>query len=257
MTELEELTRLANRLADCARAVIREMADASGLRYKADGSPVTDVDLAVEAALRKVLSAEVPDHGILGEEQESFGLDEDYVWVLDPIDGTRQFSCGLMNFGCLIALCRRTIPVIGIIEQPLAQQRCLGIEGASTTLNGRPVKTRACSRMSAVVANLCEPDCIKADTSTGYEAILSATHWNVYDGGCLGFSALAAGRLDLCLYGSNVDPFDICALVPVVEGAGGHITTWTGEPITLTTAQAIIGSGSAEVHAQALDLLRP
>lgn len=255
MTPPAEYLSLANRVANAARAIVRTNAHSFSLHYKADGSPVTDVDQAAEAAMRGIIEASAPGHGILGEEQESFGLDREYVWVLDPIDGTRQFTAGLLNFGVLIALCRERVPMLGIIEHPLATQRWVGVTGLPTTMNGRVAEVRDRADIGEALASLCDPDCITPDVSAGYEAIRGATRWNVYDGGCVGFGAMASGKLDLCLYGSNVDPFDVCALVPVLEGAGGVISTWSGAPVTLETDDAIVGCGSAVVHEQALGLL--
>ncbi len=256
MTSPAEYLSLANRAANAARAIVRTNAHKFSLQYKADGSPVTDVDQTAEAAMRDIIEAYAPGHGILGEEHESFGLDREHVWVLDPIDGTRQFTAGLLNFGVLIALCREGIPVLGIIDQPLATLRWVGVAGMPTTLNGQVAVVRDCRGIDEALANLCDPDCITPDVSPGYEAIRGASRWNVYDGGCVGFGAMASGKLDLCLYGSNVDPFDVCALVPVIEGAGGIISTWNGASVTLETAEAIVGCGSAAVHAQALGLLQ-
>ncbi len=256
MTAPAEYLSLANSVADAARTIVCANAHAFSLSYKADGSPVTDVDQMAEAAMRDILQAQVPGHGIFGEEHESFGLEREYVWVLDPIDGTRQFTAGLLNFGVLIALCREGVPVLGIVEHPLATQRWVGVTGLPTTMNGRVAEVRDCAGIGDALASLCDPDCITPDVSAGYEAIRGATRWNVYDGGCVGFGAMASGKLDLCLYGSNVDPFDVCALVPVIEGAGGIISTWRGEPVTLETDDAIVGCGSAVVHEQALGLLR-
>ena len=255
VTPPAEFLSLANRLAEAARASVRDSAHSFALEHKADGSPVTDVDRAAETAMRELLEAHVPSHGILGEEHESFGLDREFVWVLDPIDGTRQFCAGVLNFGVLIALCQGGRPVLGIIEQPLAALRWVGVAGLPTTLNGRIAATRPCADIGAALANLCDPDCITPEVSAGYEAVRGATRWNVYDGGCIGFGAMASGRVDLCLYGSNVDPFDICALAPVVEGAGGRISTWSGAPVTLETAEAVVGCGSAELHEEALTRL--
>lgn len=251
-----EYVRLAGRLADRAREMVRAKAGSFSVTYKSDGSPVTDVDLAVEEALREMLSQEAPGHGVLGEEHPDVGLDREYVWVLDPIDGTRQFVAGLPNFGVLIALCRNGQPIIGVIEQPLTAQRWVGVQGVGTTLNDEPVQVRDCRDLASAIANMPDPDCITDRTRDGFEAVRSASRWNVYDGGCLGFGALASGHLDLCLYGSNVDPFDICALVPVVEAAGGCISTWNGQPIGLATRGAIVASATQALHDQALGLLQ-
>lgn len=242
-------------MAAKARDIVRAQGDDIGLRYKADGSPVTDVDIAVEEAWREMLEAEVPDHGVLGEEHGARGLEREYVWVLDPIDGTRQFAGGLLNFGCLIALCRDGRPVLGVVEQPLAGLRWTGVDGRRTELNGAPVSVRPCEAAAQAVASLCDPDCITDATRAGYEAVRAATSWNLYDGGCIGMARVACGRTDLALYGPNVDPFDICPLVPVVEGAGGCISTWSGDAVTLATEGVIFASGSPALHREVLGLL--
>ena len=255
MSPLDELANLAGRMAAKAREIVRARGRDIGLRYKPDGSPVTDVDMAVEEAWRAMLEAEAPDHGILGEEYGETGLDREYVWVLDPIDGTRQFAGGLLNFGCLIALCHDGRPVVGVVEQPLAGLRWTGVDGRSTALNGAPVSTRPCGPVGQAVASLCDPDCLTDATRAGYAAVRGATSWNLYDGGCIGMAQMASGRIDLAVYGPNVDPFDICPLVPVVEGAGGCITTWSGAAVTLETEGAIFASGSQDLHREVLGLL--
>ena len=250
-----EFRAFAEDLAALAGATVREQIAHPPVELKSDGSPVTAVDLAVERVLRERIDAVYPGHGVLGEEYGSRDLEAEWVWVVDPIDGTRQFAAGLPNYGILIALCHRGRPVVGVICQPLLGDVYLGIAGQGAWLNGTPISTRTTTRLAEAIACLSDPDCFRGATAAGFEALRRGSHWNVYDGGCLGFGALAAGRLDLCLCGPNLDGFDICALVPVVEGAGGLISDWRGNPLTLTSSGAIVAACSADLHAEALEIL--
>ncbi len=246
---------LASRVAAEGVAVARSMDSAAGFETKDDGSPVTAVDRAVERAMRDMIAREAPGHGVLGEEFSGEDHSAEWTWVLDPIDGTRQFAAGLLNFAVLVALCHQDHPVVGIIAHPFAGRTWMGIDGQGTTLNGRPVATLREARLGDVVACLANPESFPGEWGRGYEAIGNASRWNVHDGGCIGYGALSEGRIGLCLNGPNLDPFDIAALVPVVEGAGGVITGWRGEQLTLASHGAIVASANRALHDEALNLL--
>jgi fructose-1,6-bisphosphatase/inositol monophosphatase family enzyme len=145
--------------------------------------------------------------------------------------------------------------VLGIICQPQLGHVYLGITGQGAWLNGTPIQPRPTARLADAIVCLSDPDVYAGPTLAGFEAVRRGSLWNVYDGGCLGYAALAAGRLDLSICGPNLDCFDICALVPVVEGAGGFITDWQGNPLTLTSKGEILAACSAELHAQVLDIM--
>ena len=250
-----EFRAFAEELTALASAAVRARIAQPSLEIKPDGSPVTSVDLAVERVLRERIDAAYPQHGILGEEFGSRNLDAEWVWVIDPIDGTRQFAAGLPNYGILIALCHRGRPVLGVICQPLLGDIYLGIAGQGAWLNGTPIRVRTTARLAEAIVCLSDPDAFEQTTVAGFEALRRGSQWNVYDGGCLGFGALAAGRLDISLCGPTLDSFDICALVPVVEGAGGLITDWRGNPLTLDAKGEIVATCSAELHASVLEIL--
>lgn len=252
---VEDFTELAGRLADTARDIVRDGRDRLAMEIKPDGSPVTAIDRAVEGAIREILTREAPEHGILGEEFGSLGLDREFVWVIDPVDGTKQFAAGLPGFGVLVALCRDRKPVLGIIEQPLTGERTLGLADGGCWLNGRPVATSGREILAEAVAGLSGPDAYAETHFDGFERLRGATRWNLFDTGCLGYASLARGAMDLALNGTNLDAFDICALVPVVEGAGGRISGWDGAALTLDSAGAILASASAPLHDAALAVL--
>ncbi|MGF1658634.1 MAG: inositol monophosphatase family protein [Rubrimonas sp.] len=251
----DRMIDLARRLALAAREVHRAQAAPAGFEIKSDGSPVTALDRAVERRLRREIAAAFPDHGVLGEEEGPERTDAPHVWVIDPIDGTRQFAAGLPNWGTLVALCREGRPVIGVIDQPWCERMWLGVAGVGTSVNGRPARCAPVSALGDCVASLSDPDAYDAETAPGLAAIRGRTRWNVYDGGCLGYGALAEGRIGLCLNGPNLEPFDIAALVPVVEGAGGTISGWRGEALTIASSGAIVASATPALHAQALEAL--
>jgi histidinol phosphatase-like enzyme (inositol monophosphatase family) len=224
---------LATRLADAARAAILPHFR-SGLAHerKPDASPVTLADRGAEEAMRRILTAEVPRDGIVGEE---FGISEGRSkrqWVLDPIDGTTAFLAGRATFGTLIALLVDGFPVLGVIDQPVLAERWLGVTGEGTTLNGRPVSTRVCPELSHAALATTGPQHFSQDEGDVFMALAQATdHKRMIMGGdCYNYAMLASGHLDIvCEAGLKLH--DFAALAPVVEGAGGTLCDWNGEPL--------------------------
>jgi histidinol phosphatase-like enzyme (inositol monophosphatase family) len=224
---------LAHRLADAARAAIVPHFR-SGLDHerKADATPVTQADRAAEEAMRKILTAEVPQDGVNGEE---FGVSEGRScrqWILDPIDGTTAFLAGRATFGTLIALLVDGFPVLGVIDQPVLGERWLGAAGQGTTLNGLPAATRACPELSLAALATTGPHYFTREQGDVFMALAQATdHKRMIMGGdCYNYAMLASGHLDVvCEAGLKL--YDFAALIPVVEGAGGTMCDWNGEPL--------------------------
>jgi histidinol phosphatase-like enzyme (inositol monophosphatase family) len=254
-TDLEEFASFAEQLADTSRAQLRAtIGQPVEADPKGDGSPVTAVDRAVEAQLREMIAARYPDHGIIGEEHGATAPDREWVWALDPIDGTLPFLAGIPVFGTLIALLRDGVPLIGVIDMPATEQRWLGCRGRPSTLNGAPVRTRTCAALSTALVSTSNPDFYSPADRPALDRLNAATRWTVYGGSCMAYAQLAAGRIDL---GMDVafDPYDYLALVPVIEGAGGRITDWRGEPLTLDSGDRILAAGDPARHAEALAIL--
>ena len=250
-----EFVRLAETLAAAARETARRATTEPEVEIKADGTPVTTLDREVETVMRRIIERQQSGHGIIGEEFGAEGAGRDWVWVLDPVDGTRQFAAGLPNFGTLIALCHEGRPVIGVIAHLLYEAVCIGVADRGTLFNGRPVCCAGPDRLSAVVACISDPDAFDARTTPGMQAVRERTRWNVFDGGCLGYASLARGLVGLCLNGPNLEPFDIAALVPVVEAAGGRITDWQGNALTIESEGEIVASSGPRLHERALEVL--
>jgi histidinol phosphatase-like enzyme (inositol monophosphatase family) len=224
---------LAIRLADAAGAAIRPFyRSAFDHEAKADASPVTEADRAAEAAMRRILDAEAPRDGIIGEEYGRSREGASRQWVLDPIDGTVSFMAGRPIFGTLIALMEGGFPVLGIIDQPIAGERWIGATGVATTLNGCEVRTRLCRQLSDAVLASTGPQYFDDHAAQHFMALAAKTAHKrlVWGGDCYNYGLLAAGHLDLVVE-AGLKLHDLAALVPVVEGAGGLMCDWNGEPL--------------------------
>lgn len=224
---------LAHRLAEAARDAIRpHFRQPIATERKADATPVTVADRAAEEAMRRILTAEVPQDGVHGEE---LGVSEGRSgrqWVLDPIDGTTAFLAGRATFGTLIALLVDGFPVLGLIDQPIAGERWLGVAGQRTTLNGKEVATRTCRDLSDATLATTGPQYFTQAEGDMFMALArECDHKRMVMGGdCYNYALLATGFVDVvCEAGLKVH--DFAALVPVVEAAGGTMCDWNGEPL--------------------------
>jgi histidinol phosphatase-like enzyme (inositol monophosphatase family) len=235
---------LAIRLADAAGAAIRPFYRAAfDHEAKADASPVTEADRAAEAAMRRILDAEAPRDGIIGEEYGRIREGASRQWVLDPIDGTVSFMAGRPIFGTLIALLEGGFPVLGIIDQPIASERWIGAAGVETTLNGRAVRTRPCRELADAVLASTGPQHFDEHAAEHFMALAAKTsRRTVWGGDCYNYGLLASGHLDLVVE-AGLKLHDFAALVPVVEGAGGMMTDWDGEPLHEGSAGHVIALG--------------
>ena len=255
MRNIDKYTSFANSLTDLVRPLLVN-AHMEGTKYevKEDGSVVTDVDRNVEILLRKEINKNFPSHGILGEEYGNERLESDFIWVIDPIDGTRAFATGIPNFGCLISLCYEGKPILGVIEIPIGGFRAMGTIGSPTLVNGQKVQTRSCPRLSDAVLSTCHPGALKEKKKV-LISLRKETSWRFYDGGCVSYVSLVRGLIDICIDG-NLDAFDFCALVPIVEGAGGKITDWSGKSLNIDSGSRIVASGTPYLHEKVLQHLQ-
>ncbi len=252
---MKEFLSFAERLAEASRGLIQEAArGAVRSQTKGDGSPVTAIDQGVEDRLREMIAEAYPDHGIVGEERGASSPERDFVWVLDPIDGTLPFLAGIPVYGTLIALLRNKAPLIGVIDMPATGERWIGCEGLPTTRNGAPVTARPCEALSGALLSTSNPDFYGDADAPALERLKAATRWTVYGGSCMAYAQIASGRIDI---GIDVafDPFDYLALVPVIRGAGGVITDWDGNPLTLGSGDRLVAAGDPDRHRDVLALL--
>ena len=234
---------LAHRLADAAGAAIRPRFRAElGLETKADQSPVTLADREAEAAMRRLLLAEAPRDGIVGEEEGERAGTSNRRWVLDPIDGTRSFVIGRPIFGTLIGLLEDDWPVLGIIDQPILKERWVGAVGQPTTFNGAPARTRACRDLADAVLASTGPQYLPGHAGEHFSHFAAQCRDTVWGGDCYNYALLASGHLDLVIE-TGLKLHDFAALVPVVEGAGGRMCDWQGDPLHAGSDGGVVALG--------------
>jgi histidinol phosphatase-like enzyme (inositol monophosphatase family) len=250
-----ELVALAHSLADAARPIAaRYFRTAVTVDDKSDLSPVTIADREAETAMREILEARVPQHGVFGEEHGAVRTDADYVWVLDPIDGTKAFITGLPIFGTLIALLHRGVPVLGIIDQPILKERWLGAAGRPSTLNGQPIKVRACAALDKAYMYSTAPQMFGGPLARRHEALAGKVKLFRWGGDCYAYGLLASGHVDLVVENS-LKLYDFAALVPVVKGAGGLITDWKGRELDMRSDGSVLAAGDPAIHRAAAAVL--
>ncbi len=241
-------------LAKESGALIRPLFFDPGLSVdeKSDDSPVTIADRGAEQLLRERIHAAYPSHGIIGEEYGSERADAEFVWVLDPIDGTKSFTTGCPLFGTLVALLHQGQPVLGMIHQPVLEQLVLG-DGQTTTLNGKPIRVRETSDLARATLLLTDRRDVKRHQNLERFERLEAEARIVRTwGDCYGYLLLSAGFADIML-DPVMNAWDLLALVPVVRGAGGRISDWSGnEPGTATNS---IVAAVPALHQRVIDLL--
>jgi inositol-phosphate phosphatase/L-galactose 1-phosphate phosphatase/histidinol-phosphatase len=252
----QDFVDLANRLADASRPILnsyyRRKLDVD---IKSDASPVTRADREAEAAIRALINAALPHHGIFGEEFGKERADAEYVWVLDPLDGTRAFVTGRPTFGTLIALTRNGAPLLGLIDMPVLGDRWIGAAGRPTTLNGESVHARPCGTLAEAYLSASIP--LMFDTPekrAKFEAAQAKARSTTFGGDCYQYGMVATGFLDIVIECSLVE-YDYLALTPIIEGAGGRITDWQGNALRMGSGDRVVATGDARVHDEALALL--
>ncbi|MFZ2004871.1 MAG: histidinol-phosphatase [Stellaceae bacterium] len=254
--DLDRFLALAAELADAAGAAIRPyFRTALTVDDKPDLSPVTAADRAAEQAMRRLITARFQKHGIIGEEYGPEREDAEFVWVLDPIDGTKAFISGLPLFGTLIALAQNGKPIVGVIDQPISRERWLGAAGHETTLNGAPVRCRACPGIAGATIFATTPDMFKGADADAFGRAARAAKLVRYGADCYAAGLLALGCIDMVIE-ADLKPYDYSALIPIVEGAGGVATDWSGAPLDLASDGRVIFAGDKRTHSDALALLR-
>ena len=218
---------------------------------KSDQSPVTIADRNAESRMREMIAQQYPNHGVIGEEFGEQRKDAEYVWVLDPIDGTKSFAAGCPLFGTLIALLYRGEPVLGVIHLPALRQLCIG-DGKSTYLNDKPVQVRQQNELSRAVLLTTDLENIERyQNGERFRKLMQQTYFTRTWGDCYGYVLVAGGWADI-MTDPIMNRWDLLALIPIIRGAGGVITDWQGnDPVT----GEIIIAANPVLHPQVLKIL--
>ena len=256
-----DFAAFVDRLGDAATdTILPFFRTAIGTEDKNKGGrfdPVTEADRAAEVAMRRMIERQFPDHGIVGEEFGAKNADAEYVWVLDPIDGTKAFISGLPTWGVLIGLLHRSRPCYGMMVQPFTQERFVG-DGTKAQWRGtglglsrgiRRLGTRKCATLKEATLMTTSPLLYKEDKLDALRRLEAEAKLTRYGVDCYAFAMLAAGHVD-CVVESGVQPYDVVALIPIVEGAGGIMTNWKGGDAA--KGGDVIACGDKRLHEEAL-----
>ena len=264
MSDLNELLAFAHRLADAAAQetmpVFRTALEIDNKLDEAGFDPVTHADRNAEAAIRALITQEFPEHGILGEEfdeKKPSGSGDDFCWVIDPIDGTRAFVSGMATWGTLIALSQNGEPILGIMDQPYVGERFCAASGwpAMHLRSGKstPITTRACPTLEQATAVTTGPEfLVSPGASAAWDQISAGARLIRYGGDCYNYAMLASGYVDI-VFEEGLEPYDIQALIPIVEQAGGVVTDWKGR--SAHEGGQVVACGDAALHAELLSRL--
>lgn len=254
------LLSFADALADAAREAILPYFRADHSVTDKGGAgrfdPVTDADKAAERAMLALIEREFPDHGVLGEEYGERAGPSGYQWILDPIDGTRAFISGLPTWGVLIGLYYEGHPVVGVMDQPFTQERYRGWnEGANFTSRGatKPLKTRTRASLSGAIFATTDPYLFHDDEAEAFARVRRKARLVRYGYDCYAYCMVAAGHIDGVIE-SGLKPFDIAALIPILIGAGGGVSSWDGGDAA--QGGRVLAFGDANVRDEVLALLR-
>ncbi|MDG6093942.1 inositol monophosphatase family protein [Acetobacter sp. AN02] len=264
--QTESCLKTALMLADIAGAVIRPLFRAPlHADNKADASPVTVADRGAERVMRAFLEELHPDHGILGEEFGRTNADSPFCWTLDPVDGTRAFITGRPVFGTLIALMYENRPVIGIIDQPVTGERWIGVAGRETLFRPAmwhqdrtplPAAARPCPSLGDAELSCTSPEMLESAPECFTWATLKQACRRVSWGGdCYAYGLLALGQIDI-IAECDMKPWDWAALQPVVEGAGGCMTDWSGKPLDFNGDGTVLAVGNRDLLDKAVTSLK-
>ena len=224
----KEFSDFSFHLAELSGKIIKQYFRTSvTIDSKSDLSPVTIADKKSEEVMREEIQKQFPDHGIIGEEFGNYNADAEYVWVLDPIDGTKSFISGALTFGTLIALLKNSKPILGVINQPIINELLIG-DNLETKLNGSIVNLRNCNDISkAVLLTTDHFNIGKYQNQQKFDELAKKVRTYRNWGDCFGYYLLATGYADIM-----IDPimsvWDSMALIPIIKGAGGVITDYKG-----------------------------
>lgn len=258
----EELVEFMVALAELAAATIRPYFRSSlAIENKALESqhfdPVTIADKAAEKAIRQAIEASYPEHSILGEELSTKQGQAPYTWVIDPIDGTRAFVCGLPTWATLIGLCHHNNPIMGLMNQPIVGDLFVGGMGSSGLLDyrgaERSIKVRQPQGLTTCTLFATTPEMFNRDELAAFDALSKSVRMTRYGVDSYAYAMLAAGQIDLVVE-SGLGFYDIAPLIPIIEAAGGIVSDWEGHPVR--GAGRVVAAASASIHGQTLEILQ-
>jgi histidinol phosphatase-like enzyme (inositol monophosphatase family) len=222
---------------------------------KPDESPVTVADKETEKAIRAEIEKRFPGHGIFGEEFGKSHADAEFTWIVDPIDGTRSFICGVPLFGMLLGVLRDGVPVAGLIRMPALGEVFGGCLGGGATMNGGAIACRGGAKPADARIFLNEANRMLTKAPEKLARLMEIGHTRRFFNDCYSFALLAMGQID-AVVDLDLQPYDYLPVVPVVEAAGGIITDWQGAKLGLKSDGTVVAAATKELHKELMALLK-
>ena len=251
----QEYINFANKLADVAGITSMEYFRTSlDINNKSDESPVTIADKNTELKIRSLIEKEYPDHGILGEEFDNINPDAEFIWVIDPIDGTRSYIAGHKDFGNLISLTQNKKPIIGIINCPAHDERWVGAKNQHSTINQQPAKTSNVTKIDDAYLFTSGLYFDEPHLRKSVDKITHKVRYFRYGGDCYMYGMVASGLIDIVIE-DTLKVHDYMALVNIIEGSGGMVTDKFGNEITTDSQGSVIASANEKLHSELISLI--
>ncbi|AHC73443.1 inositol-1-monophosphatase, putative [Candidatus Endolissoclinum faulkneri L5] len=242
-------------LANAARPIIIQYFRTPNIvDIKYDNTPVTIADRRIEKIMRAMIEDKFPDHGIASEEFAPKNLDAEYVWSLDPIDGTKAFIAGRPSFGTMIGLLHMGNPILGLIDCPILNERWIGGPEVTTTINGNKLMSLVHKTLDQAILTVTSPDMFNCLDAEIFNALKSKCKLTLFSGDCHNFCLLAFGTIDLVVE-SNLKDYDYLAPSAIITGAGGLLTDWSGLPVKLGSTTHIVAARNHSLHSAAVKIL--
>jgi histidinol phosphatase-like enzyme (inositol monophosphatase family) len=251
----KELLAAALEISESAAAIpMRYFRAGVSVEDKPDATPVTVADKETEEHIRRGISERFPSHGILGEEFGRSDADSDIVWVVDPIDGTRSFICGIPLFGMLLGVLRNGVAEAGVIRMPALGECFSGCRGGGAMKDGAPIRCRPAPPLAKARLVINEASVMVEREPVRLARLMKAGHTRRFFNDCYPFALLAMGQID-AVVDFDLKAYDFLPAVPVIEAAGGVVTDWNGQPLGVYSDGSIIAAGGPELHAEIMALL--
>ena len=252
----QQLIKLANKCADASGKIIKKyFRKKIKINLKKDNTPFTKVDIEAEKIIRELILKQEPNCGFVGEETGTINMNKEYCWVVDPLDGTKSFITGKPSFGTLIGLLKNNKPVLGILNQPILNERWVGIAGVETKYNNRKVRVRKCKSIKGAKMYATSPMMFQGRNKKIYKNVRAKIGECLFGADCYSHGLMSLGFVDVILE-ANLKPWDYIASASIISGAGGKITDWNDNDLNLQSDGRILATGDSNIHKQIIKIIQ-
>ena len=252
----QQFIKLANKCADASGKIIKKyFRKKIKINLKKDNTPFTKADIEAEKIIRELILKQEPNCGFVGEETGTVNMNREYCWVVDPLDGTKSFITGKPSFGTLIGLLKNNKPVLGILNQPILNERWVGIAGVETKYNNKKVRVRKCKSIKGAKMYATSPMMFQGRNKKIYKNIRTKIGECLFGADCYSHGLMSLGFVDVILE-ANLKPWDYIASASIISGAGGKITDWNDNDLNLQSDGRILATGDSNIHKQIIKIIQ-